>query len=50
MLWRWTTGRGLPDLESAALLEEITEGKCPAKGWVPEVARARSAAKKAVAA
>lgn len=36
MLWRWSTGRGLPDLERATLLDEQTEGQVAAKGWIVE--------------
>ncbi len=33
MLWRWSTGRALPDLDRAFLAERLTGGRVRAKGW-----------------
>lgn len=33
MLWKWSTGRGCPDLASAFLLEDLTGGRLPARLW-----------------
>jgi len=34
MLWKWSTGRAVPDLERAVLLEELTEGRVRVKDWL----------------
>ncbi len=34
MLWRYSTGRSIPDLERAVLLEDLTGGRLTARGWI----------------
>jgi len=33
-VWRWKTGRGKPDIDSAILVERATSGKVPITSWV----------------
>jgi hypothetical protein len=33
LLWRLITARSLPDLSTAALLDDMSEGEVPCKGW-----------------
>jgi len=44
MLWRYTTGRGEPDLERAFLIEDLTGGRVTARGWVLSSSAASEAA------
>lgn len=41
-IWKWTRGKGLPDLKSATDLERMTDGRVLAIEWVP-AARKRAA-------
>lgn len=34
-LWRYSTGRVTPHADRAALIEELTEGRVLANGWMP---------------
>lgn len=38
MLWRWRTGRGRPDLDTAAELHKVTRGRVRADGWTTPAA------------
>ena len=33
MLWRFTTGRGVPDADTIAILHDLSDGRVPANGW-----------------
>jgi hypothetical protein len=33
MLWRFTTGRGVPDADTIATLHDLSDGRIAANGW-----------------
>lgn len=35
-LWMYSTGRGRPSVETAAFIEQVTEQRVPANGWVSD--------------
>lgn len=39
----WLSGQNLPDVVSAGLLEEITDGAVPAKAWSEKPRRTKAA-------
>lgn len=36
MLWRYRTGKGRPDANTIALLDQLSRGRVPATGWVDD--------------